>query len=112
MELLPRADRLLVLGYGWRDSHVNTWVREYADLHRDRKTAIVTRRTGTDVGETTPEVDALIHLIGSRWLGIDSLLFLPTAPRHFHADKTFAIAADGFVMRDGDERELLEFITT
>lgn len=50
MDFMPRTKRLLILGYGWRDLHVNTWINEYIELHPERRTAVITLRLGQDVG--------------------------------------------------------------
>lgn len=39
-DALCRCNRLLVVGYGGRDPHLNTWIGENADIHGDRRRAV------------------------------------------------------------------------
>lgn len=110
---LPQADAVLILGYGWRDQHVNGWLSEFVNLHPDAKRAVVTLRTGNDVGDNmTREYRALNGLFGSKWSLIDNQILHSDNTQHFYEDDTRAIAVDGFVLSDANERSLLGFFSS
>lgn len=117
MDLVPRTEHLLVLGYGWRDYHVNTWIREYVALHPNRRSAVVTLRPGWEVGKNTSlQYQSLQNLAGTSWNRIETLAYLrradqSTEPSRFLVEGNFAIAPEGFIMSDEDEHALTEFIT-
>jgi hypothetical protein len=117
MDFLPKARRLLVLGYGWRDAHVNTWVNEYGALRGDHRTAVVTRRLGEHVDKLQlPENRMLAMLAGpSAWAKMRTFAHLRHEyekdwPSPFSIQDNFALAPEGFVMSSEDEAKLLEFI--
>jgi len=53
LDEIVTSDRLLIIGYGFRDQHVNAWIDEHLRLHPGGRIGIVTRRTGRDIGENT-----------------------------------------------------------
>lgn len=117
MDFLPKASRLLVLGYGWRDVHLNTWVNEYAALHPERRTAVVTRRLGQEVGNMrSAEYQSLARVAGvSAWGKLHGRAYArqPWEPEgsRFKVVERFGIAPEGFVMTQEDEAALLNFMT-
>jgi hypothetical protein len=119
-QFLAQTNKLLVLGYGWRDIHINTWVNEYVSLHSDRKTAVVTYRPGASVGEYTMENRGLSRLADAAiWSKIENRAFARTSvektrgePSRLCIEGGFAIAPDGFIMDAKDESDLLGFVTT
>jgi hypothetical protein len=50
LEEIAEADSLLIVGYGFRDAHVNAWIDEHMRLHSPPRVAVVTRRAGKQVG--------------------------------------------------------------
>ena len=116
VSIVPFARRLLVLGYGWRDTHVNTWIDEMVDMQRDRLSAVVTYRPGILVGDNMSiEYQRLGRLAGPRtWGSLETSAFLkpsdPSYPKFFSEDE-FAIVPGGFVLDDDTENQLLEFIS-
>ena len=64
IDLLLLSERLLVIGYGSGDEHVNTWIREYKAIHgSNRRAAWIGLLKGEMVGEHTPEKQ-MINLLG------------------------------------------------
>jgi hypothetical protein len=58
-------ERLLVIGYGARDQHLNTWIDQFRKIHDDkRKIVWICWLPGALVGEKTPEKDMISHLAG------------------------------------------------
>lgn len=113
-QFVPMSSRLLVLGYGWRDEHVNTWIDELIDLQRDRRCAVVTRRTGADVGDnTSTEYRRLNTLAGPNvWLSIESRAYAQPDPTYptFFTEGNFAIAPAGFSLDASVESSILNFL--
>lgn len=72
---IANADALLIIGYGFRDEHVNVWIDEYMRVHPDRPVAVITRRTGIDVGTSTAVERFLVKL--SRGLPAYDQIFEP-----------------------------------
>jgi SIR2-like protein len=61
-------ERLLVIGYGARDEHVNTWLTQYANRHREqRRVAWIGKLDGKMVGARTPEKDLITLLSNHRF---------------------------------------------
>lgn len=114
MDVLPRVDQLLVLGYGWRDVHVNTWLNEYASLHPERRSAVVTVHNAWDYRNNSPQNQALPRLAGSPWQKIEISYAVqnPGESVPLLIEGSFAIAPSGFIMKDSDEATLLEFLLT
>ena len=113
MNVVPRARRLLMLGYGWRDTHVNTWLNEYVACQPERRTAVVTKRLGSQTLEH-PESVGNARLAGPAWGAFRSVGYarnpgdLQTASP-FKAVDGFALAPEGFIMAQEDESALLSF---
>lgn len=117
MDILPRTSKLLVLGYGWRDAHVNTWVNEYVALNEDRRTAVVTLRPGDCVSEYRhAEFVSLARVAGTAlWHQIESFAYVrnpwePERASAFMMRNGFAIAPEGFIMERTDEEALMSFM--
>ena len=64
------SDRLLLIGYGWRDEHVNAWINEHLRTRCNSRIGVVTKRTGKDVCDSTPQETMLRRLaLNDRRLG-------------------------------------------
>jgi hypothetical protein len=85
------------------------------DLRPERRTAVVTKRTGKDVGDNTAlEYQRLSKLAGYKaWQWLDNKAYQdpndPDQPRFFQRDN-FAIAPGGFILDDDVETDLLQFL--
>jgi hypothetical protein len=57
--------RLLIVGYGAADPHVNAWLGEFVKIHgSDRRVVWVSKVHRADVGKTTPERTEMSALAG------------------------------------------------
>jgi hypothetical protein len=65
MTALIDSPRMLAIGYGGRDVHLNAWIEEHVRVHGDaRKAVIINRIPGSEVGEETPLNKLLRELAG------------------------------------------------
>jgi hypothetical protein len=65
IDSLLENERLLVIGYGARDEHLNTWLTEFGELHGDRRrVGWITLLPGNLVGENTVEKQIVSCLAG------------------------------------------------
>jgi len=62
LQEIATADRLLVIGYGWRDDHINAWIDEHIRSHAAARVVIVTKRTGKDLFGNTAQERRLLRL--------------------------------------------------
>jgi hypothetical protein len=53
IDVIAAADALVIIGYSFRDEHVNAWISEYLRLHPNGPLVLITKRTGRDVAEST-----------------------------------------------------------
>jgi hypothetical protein len=54
-DTLINCGKMVVIGYGGYDDHINTWFEEFVGIHKEqRRVVYVTPRSGRDVGECTP----------------------------------------------------------
>jgi hypothetical protein len=110
MSLLPRASRLLFLGYGWRDAHLNAWIYEMAKVQPELRAAVVTRRSRGEVDAGyTSEYSALCVIGGEAWLRAQRRAHCEQAQTFFE-DRRFAIVPHGFILNDGDAGRLVDFM--
>lgn len=102
-------DHLLVVGYGGRDEHVNTWIDQFAKIHAGkRKVGWVSLLPAKDAFERNPDKEMMFTLSGGK--------FEPT--RHYHDEKRQAFHACGFLglvpsgfpMNANVEQELIDFL--
>ncbi len=64
LEEISKADALLIIGYGFRDEHVNAWIDEYLRLRPGGPLAFITKRTGADVRKANAVERFLMRLCG------------------------------------------------
>ncbi len=88
--------RLLVIGYGGRDEHVNTWLHEFAELHgAARRVAFVSKLSLDDMFNRRPVWDVMRELAG-----IPSINEPPTDPdSDFQIRGSLALISSGFPFR-------------
>ncbi len=115
MDLVPRSERFLVLGYGWRDPHVNMWIEESIALRRPQS-AVVTYLPGADVGDDTPQNRYIQKLAGQEtWSRIKNSAYAPMSPEDdvapYKIDGHIAVFPQGFVLDNDAEAALLSFFS-
>ena len=65
MRALTREPRLLIVGYGGRDPHLNELIYEYVNVHDDKRRPVaVIKIPGSDVGEWTSVRNMLDRVAG------------------------------------------------
>jgi hypothetical protein len=110
---IANADALLIIGYGFRDEHVNAWIDEYMRIHPDGPLAFITKRTGADIGRSTAVERFLMKLpkgaLAYNWI------YEPVnggqQPAATHGRFGSAYVATGGVPLDSDaERQLLSYL--
>jgi hypothetical protein len=106
---LLRCKRVLVLGYGCRDPHINTWIAEASKIHgRDYRLVFVTNIPGNLRGAvSTPETDAIGYFMRSinfqqgSWRGLNDV--------RYSDDRVMAILS-GLPLADERLEELMRFL--
>jgi hypothetical protein len=77
MRALFSTPRLLLIGYGGLDDHLNIWIEEHAAMHGSNRRAVaILKRSGTEVGEYGPKHNRLRTLAGvDGWRALDTFAF-------------------------------------
>lgn len=83
--LLLEADSLLVMGYGWRDEHVNGWIQERLRQRPGLNSAVITKRTGNYTDKEHAAQERFLPALAGRepWVERGSFVYEP-----FEGDKT------------------------
>jgi hypothetical protein len=104
-------ERLLVIGYGARDEHLNTWLAQYASRHCDqRRVTWIGKLDGKMVGERTPEKD-LITLLSSNHKFTDALHYARSdGPNPLVDCGTLRLGASGFPVAADVQSEIISFL--
>jgi hypothetical protein len=116
MREFSETTRLLVIGYGWRDAHLNTWIHEFARRSDRRHVAVATRRSGASIylhPSQDPQAEFLPLLAGADWPPMASFVFerndwYPDVAT-FSRGMNFALMPGGLPLSDNDEAELEMF---
>jgi hypothetical protein len=105
------CERLLVIGYGARDDHINVWLDQYTKVHADnRKVVWVCKLPGGSVGTTTTEKEMINSLAGpggfQEWRNFDD----PNSLQKFQPCGALGLIPSGFPVALETEAEILEFL--
>lgn len=111
-EHLLRFPRLLVIGYGGTDPHLNAWLNEYAQLHGEqRRVAVIQKCAASDVQfESTPMTDTLRTLCQGR--NLDATQIESAENQLLLFTKQFALDLRGFPLRTGTLKPLVKFLSS
>jgi hypothetical protein len=103
-------ERLLVIGYGARDEHVNTWLDQFRAKHGERRRiGWVGMITGKMVGERTPEKDKIKFLSDHQFK--DCLHYSARAEPHALMEcGRLRLAPGGFPFPEETQSELISFL--
>lgn len=107
VDSLLENPRLLLVGYGGRDEHVNTWLTEFYDRHGDdRKVVCICKFSGHDVWENTPETNYTAMLAGGsknwkEWMAYESA----EIPQFQEHGPNLCLVPSGFPLKDSDALE-------
>lgn len=68
IDSVMRSHRLLAIGYGGCDDHINAWLRQMPEIHGDaRRLVWIGKFSGQTCGQRTPEKELLIDVGAARW---------------------------------------------
>lgn len=111
-EHLLRFPRLLVIGYGGADPHLNAWLNEYAKLHgAKRRVAVIQKCTASDIRfESTPVTDTLHTLCQGR--NLDDTQIESAETQFLSFTEQFALDLRGFPLQKRALRPLVEFLNS
>lgn len=106
--------RLLIIGYGGYDDHVNLLLREFMTHHGQRKRVVyVLPREGKDLGKIPGNSDRLMleFAAPTDFLRSQSAYFDDSHPQEFSVHGSLALCAAGFPFRNPDTfKKMIEFL--
>jgi SIR2-like domain len=110
IDSLLSNERLLVIGYGARDEHVNTWFGQFHAKHGERRrVGWVGMLEGKMVGEQTPE-KKMITLLSDRKF-VDCLHYRRSQePNGLIECGLLRLGAAGFPLPEETQSELISFL--
>lgn len=118
-DTLISCPKMIVIGYGGYDDHINTWFDEFIAIHRERRRVVfVTPREGKDIGEYTGLTNMMQGFAGIPDSNNDvvhsySAFFDEVRnPVEFHKLGTLALCAAGFPFKNFDStmNSILDFL--
>ena len=109
MDAMLMTDRLLVIGYGGRDDHINTWLSEFSRKFNLRKAVWIGKLSGKMVGEPPPEKEMIQVVAGG---GFQDFLHYdhPDHPNRVHQFNALALVASGFPISTEIEAQIFAFL--
>lgn len=106
---LAHSSRLLIIGYGGGDAHMNTWLKEFTRSHRgNHKAVYVGKLSAGTAFERTP-ARSLVSLLAAR-ADVESVSDEPLKGDHFRTFGSLGIVASGFPMRDVTLDKAIQFL--
>jgi hypothetical protein len=106
------CERLLVIGYGARDDHINVWLDQYSANHGDsRKIVWICKLPGPGVGETTAEKQMINSLAGPGGFREYKNYDHSDSTEKFQVCGALGLVPSGFPVSQETEAELMEFLT-
>ena len=104
------SERLLVIGYGGRDDHINVWLEQFAKNHAEkRKVVWICKLDGSIVGERTDEKE-LINLLAGQGGFRESLNYDKKSAKKFQTCGALGLVPSGFPVSEETEAEIMEFL--
>lgn len=115
-DTLTTCPRLLIMGYGAFDVHVNTWIHEFIEFHGNHRKAIwITPRSFKVQFEHTSTDQLFCFLSGPKFRPDNSASIFDRQPGEveFSAHEHLAICANGFPFYDHDKTvdSILKFLS-
>lgn len=114
IDSIVQSPRLLVIGYGGRDDHINAWLRQMPEIHGDsRRLVWVGKFSGQTCGQRTPEKELLIQVGAARWT-TEYKRFEDAEDADFQNESTILrLVANGFPFKSGETvNRAIEFLKT
>lgn len=101
--------RLLIIGYGGSDAHVNSWIEQFQRIHGQARRAVVVLGGGASTWLSFTRVTTLDRLMDS----VDSTISPKTVSQRTGVQeltKTTLLAHDGFPISIKHTREIVSFL--
>jgi SIR2-like domain len=103
--------RLLVIGYGARDDHVNTWLEQFQKKHADNRRVVwICKLPGTSVGERTMEKDMIQSLAAPGNFQEYQHYDCQKNSEKFKLCGAVGLVPSGFPVERGTEAKILDFL--
>ncbi len=103
-------ERLLVIGYGARDPHINTWFDQYFARHEERRrVGWIGLLSGKMVGEQTPEKQMITKLSDNKFEDFRHCEDAGNSNRLFELDRLI-LGASGFPLPVPEQPKLISFL--
>lgn len=112
-DAILNSHRLLVIGYGARDEHINTWLQEFKKVHQDKRRVLwVSKVSGERIGEVSDYEMSLLRMLagGNREFNESQIVLEPQ--NHFQEHgPNLRLIPTGFPFSDSSLSErILEFL--
>ena len=105
------CERLLVVGYGARDDHINVWLDQYSKNHGvNRKVVWICKLPGSSVCERTAEKDLIISLSGPGGFQEFRNYDNPNNAEKFQVCGALGLVPSGFPVSPETESEIVRFL--
>lgn len=105
MDAIMNSNRLLVIGYGARDEHLNTWIREFVKFYgEERRVVWISKICENRIGANDHEINFLNFLAGGKpdfkeWMACEEL----EEPDHFQDHgPCLRLIPSGFPFKNGE----------
>jgi hypothetical protein len=110
IDSLLDCERLLVIGYGGRDDHINVWLSQFSKHHAEkRKVVWICKLPGSDVGEVSAEKEMIKLLSDSafeEYRNYDD----PNNGQKFQRCGVLGLVPSGFPVSSETEAEIMQFL--
>ena len=109
IDSLLECERLLVIGYGARDDHINAWLDQYTKIHEaNRKVVWICKLPGSSVDNPTAEKQMINSLSGlggfQEWRNFDD------PSQKFQRCGPLGLVPSGFPVSPETEAEIVQFL--
>lgn len=113
LQQFAAADKLIIVGYGFRDEHVNQWITQWRLQGRNDGLAIITLRTGSDIGRNTQPLEKFLNYSGaSSW--IRNSIYEPVGGAEPSATRGIVgrmyLVADGLPINAATQSDVLKYL--
>jgi SIR2-like domain len=110
IDKLLSNERLIVVGYGGGDEHINTWLNEYKTAHGERRRTVwVGLLNGTAVGTRSSEKNIIALLSDSHFR--DALHYDKGLDDLFDCGSNLLLGAEGFPFGRQSQSKLVSYLT-
>jgi hypothetical protein len=105
------CERLLVVGYGARDDHINVWLDQFSRNHADKQKVVwICKLGGRSVGVPTKEKDMISLLAGTAGF-VESINYdNPDSSQKFQTCGLLGLVPSGFPVSPETVEEIMQFL--